>query len=77
MPDKGNGGTLWLGPAWAWDHPVMKLPWCGTILRMGPARYAATPHGTTLQHPGAGTTLGMGHLDVEQLWDHTEHSPNA
>lgn len=67
VSDEGNGATLGLGLAWAWDHPVMSLPWCGTILehgtilRMGPAWHGAMLHGTTLQHPGAGTILGMGH----------------
>lgn len=45
----------------------MKLPWRGTILEhgiifgMGQTWHWATLHGITPQHPGAGTTLGMGH----------------
>ncbi|XP_030146275.4 discoidin, CUB and LCCL domain-containing protein 1 isoform X7 [Taeniopygia guttata] len=67
VPSEGNGAALGMGPschevALAWDHPGCgTIPKHETIFKMGPAWHGAMLHGTTLQHPGAETTLRMGH----------------
>lgn len=67
VPSEGNGAILGMGPschevALAWDHPGCgTIPKHETIFKMGPAWHGAMLHGTTLQHPGAETTLRMGH----------------